>query len=250
MGRRPVKHPKMKALSDMCYWNKILNLCYCSSQISQEKGDKRVPSGTSASTATTTNTTAKTANDTSPTPQPVKSKPRAFDIFNKRVAEDAQKQQQQQQELSKKEATKKERKIVGPKETNNADLSVGKMKYVPPKAEITHTSEMMWSKLQRRKGDVTVRDILDLCEKARKPKIIRVPGWDGDDTKFQGYQNIDEMLDSFGVETSKVGQFLFIFILLLQWSPLICSFAFCGQLNAVKPSNKQFIRTNVVIMII
>ncbi|XP_029642012.1 FH1/FH2 domain-containing protein 3 isoform X4 [Octopus sinensis] len=152
-------------------------------QVSQDRSDKR--KGTSTANGTATNNTESTT-----VPQQQKPKPRAFDIFNKKVNDE-----QQVQEPAKKDHRSANR---------NEQTSAGKMKHGPLKGEVSSTSEAMWSKLQRRKGDVTVRDILDICEKARKPKVIRVPGWDGDDTKFQGYQTLDEMLDSFAIDVPKL----------------------------------------------
>ncbi|GAB1603515.1 FH1/FH2 domain-containing protein 3-like isoform X4 [Argonauta hians] len=150
-------------------------------QVSQDRSDKR--KGTS-----TTNGTAPTNTEAAPAPQQQKPKerPRAFDIFNKKVTEE---QQAPQEALPKKDN----------RSTNRTEQSpAGKTK------KVSLTAEAMWAKLQRRKGDVTVRDILDIAEKARKPKVIRVPGWDGDDTKFQGYQNMDELLDALAIDVAKL----------------------------------------------
>lgn len=75
----------------------------------------------------------------------------------------------------------------------------------------SQTSQNMMTMLQKQKGFVTITDILTLCIKPPKPKFIRVPGSSDDDANFTGYDTLEELLDSLGVEIRKVRQCCFFF---------------------------------------
>ena len=67
------------------------------------------------------------------------------------------------------------------------------------------TAQQMWTILQSKKGLVTITDFVSLCEKSGpQRKLITVPGAEGGEQYFKGYNSADEMLESMGVDVRKV----------------------------------------------
>lgn len=112
-------------------------------------------------------------------------------------AQQQQPQQQQQQTAGQQRRSYQQYQPAG-KGTPAATGMQGTRK--PPTA-----AQHMRALLRDKRGRVTIRDILTLCEKEHGERPLLPMMNDVDDANFKGYKTITEMLDVMGVDAKKVG---------------------------------------------
>ncbi|KAJ8302606.1 hypothetical protein KUTeg_019002 [Tegillarca granosa] len=74
------------------------------------------------------------------------------------------------------------------------------------KPAVSEACQRMHETLTKNKGSVTIEDILDICTRPHQQRVIRVPGVTGgeSDVNFRGYSNVNELLESMGVDVKKL----------------------------------------------